>query len=202
MRGVGDQTTTKIFHIGALGFFGKILSNILGKFLHFANFWTIFCQNFCLLKRIVKNFALIFVIFFALCNFLHLFFCFFLRLTIFSTYFFGIFCSKNFCQKFYLIFYTFFLLFLRHANFSTFVFGIFCGASFCDIFKLIFCFFLRQTNFSQWGFGVFCGANFYESHPVHPVLHLWLSVSNCSIPFNNGQTPKLRDSGLPGSLQA
>ena len=100
-----------LIHIGALGFFGKILSNILGKFLHFANFWTIFCQNFCLLKKIVKNFALIFVIFFALCNFLHLFFCFFLRLTIFSTYFFGIFCSTIFCQKFYLIFYTFFCFF-------------------------------------------------------------------------------------------
>ena len=88
-----------LIHIGALSFFGKILSKILGNFLHFANFWTIFCQNFCLLKKIVKIFALIFVIFFALCNFLHLFFCFFLRLTIFFTFFFGILCGTNFLSK-------------------------------------------------------------------------------------------------------
>ena len=58
-------------------------------------------------------------------------------------------------------------------------------------------FFLGQANFSQLVFGIFCGADFCESHPVHPVLHLGLSVSNCSIPFNNGQTPKLRDSRTP-----
>ena len=114
-----------LIHIGALSFCGQILSKILGNFLLFANFWTIFCQIFCLLKKIVKLFALIFVIFFALCNFLHLLFCSFSRLTIFSTFFFGIFCGTSFCQKFVLIFYPFFVFFLRHKFFSTFVFGIF-----------------------------------------------------------------------------
>ena len=103
-------------HIGALSFFSKMLSKILGIFFAFCKFLDNFLSKFLFIEKFVNIFALIFVIF--------------LRSAICCTYFFAFFCALQFFQYLFWYFLRYKLLCKKITLYFTLFLAFLCATKF------------------------------------------------------------------------